>query len=302
MQRTLAIEARRAAELQVSIGAVKTGLIDPHLIAAVSESDRPVILQFHQIVVKRNLVNVGAHFDCLGMAKASRKREKAIDAAVPSQLFQVQAGYDESIHLQLLHRHLTCHLIIAMQADGKFSLQPACVNFRDERYLCIFAVRFKLAAEVSLHIRSNLKTDEPYVAFRNGRSNRPAAANVEIKPAGNWNGLRLQRGDSFEWNVGASKIKFSFLFHGPVQNISGYQTLTAAFLSCGYPGRVAGRREQAREPIQMNSLCVHIIEREIGVEYGRNACARTMKSAAEGTFHGIVQTENLLQIGGGRVG
>src|ERR1700746_1578292 len=233
MQRTLAIEARRAAELHVSIGAVKTGLIDAHFIAAISEPDRPVILQFHQIVVKRNLVNVGAHFDCLGMAKASGKREPAVDAAVPGQLFQGQAGHDERVHLELLHRHLTYHLIIAVQADGKFSLQPACVNFRDERYLCIFAVRFNPAAEVSLHIRSNLKTDEPYVAFRNGRSNRPAAANVEIEPAGNGNRLRLQRGDSFEWNVGASKIKFSFLFYGPVQNISGYQTLTAAYFSVG---------------------------------------------------------------------
>src|ERR1700740_2523888 len=60
--------------------------------------------------------------------------------------------------------------------------------------------------------------------------------------------------------------------------------------------------EQARHPIQMNSLCVHIIEREICVEYGRNACARTLKSAAENAFHWIIQIENLLHIGGRRVG
>ena len=168
MQRTIAIEARRPAELQVGIRAMKPRLIDPHLIAPIGEADRPVILQLHQIVVERNLVNIGVHFDCFGMAKASRESELAVNAAVPRQLFQVQARHDERIHLELLHRQLSRHLIIAVQPDGKFTLQPARINFRHERYSRVFTIRFDPAAKVSLQVRANLKAHKPYVAFRAG--------------------------------------------------------------------------------------------------------------------------------------
>ena len=234
MQRTIAIESRRPAELQVGIGAMKPRLIDPHLIAPIGEADRPVILQLHQIVVERNLVNIGVHFDCFGMAKASRESELAVNAAVPRQLFQVQARHDERIHLELLHRQLSRHLIIAVQPDGKFTLQPARINFRHERYSRVFTIRFDPAAKVSLQVRANLKAHKPHVTFRDGRSNRPAAPNIEIEPAGNRDRLGLQRGDFFQRNVRAGKIEFGLLLHGPIQNISGHEALPAAHFAICY--------------------------------------------------------------------
>src|SRR5580704_3683078 len=91
----------------------------------------------------------------------------------------MQARHDERIHLELLHRQLARHLIVAVQPDGKFTLQPARIDFRHKRYFRVFAVRFEPASKVSLYIRANLEAHKPDVAFRNRRSNRPAAVRSE---------------------------------------------------------------------------------------------------------------------------
>src|SRR5580692_9387823 len=146
----------------------------------------------------------------------------------------MQARHDERIHLELLHSQLSRYLIVAVHPDGKFTLQPARIDFRYKRYFSVFAVRFEPASEVSLHIRANLEAHKPDVAFRNGRSNRPAAANIEIEAAGNRNGLRLQRADLVERYIRAPEIEIGVLFHRPVQNISGHQALPAAHFAIRY--------------------------------------------------------------------
>ena len=201
MQRTITIEARRPAELHVRIRAMKTRLIDPHLIAFIRKPHRPVILQVNQIVIEGNLIDVGVHLDCFRVPQASRKREASVNAAVPRQLFQVQPAHDERIHQELFHRQLACHLIIAVQANGYFTAQPALIDFRDQTHLRVFPVGFYPAAKVSLHIRAHLEAHKAHGAVPNRRSNRPAAANVEIDPSRNRDGLSLQRGDLVQRDV-----------------------------------------------------------------------------------------------------
>ena len=128
------------------------------------------------------------------------------------------------------------------------------------------------------------------------RSNRPAPAYVEIDPSGNRNGLSLQRGNLVQRDIRAGKIELSLLHHGPVQNISGHQALTTAHFSIGQPVLVVGQMQQTRQPVEVNSLRVHIIERKIRIEHRRKARSRSVKSPAQNTFNGIVQTEKLLHV------
>ena len=73
MQRAVAIETGRAAELQIGVGAVQVRLLDADFVAAIGQLKVLIVGELHEFVVERDPRDVGVHFDRIGLAQARRK-------------------------------------------------------------------------------------------------------------------------------------------------------------------------------------------------------------------------------------
>src|ERR1700734_2663972 len=113
MERAVAVETRRAAQLHVRVGAVDVGLLDAHFVAVINDTDGAIVLELNKLIVKRNFGNIHFYFDSVGLLKRAGNCEFTVYGAGTRQVFQMKASGDEGVEIELRCGESSGNLLIS---------------------------------------------------------------------------------------------------------------------------------------------------------------------------------------------
>src|ERR1700722_475400 len=188
MERAIAVETRRAAQLHVRVGAVDMGLLDAHFVAVINDADGAFVLKLDKLIVKRNFGNIHFYFDSVGLPKRAGNCEFAVYGAWTREVFEMQASGDEGIEIELRRAESSGDLLISGQSEVKLAGQFPRGHLGIDDEMSVFAVRYNFGVEVAFLIGANGESDEPNISLCNGRADGATAAHIELKLTGDGQG------------------------------------------------------------------------------------------------------------------
>src|SRR5579862_5976434 len=147
MERAIAVETRRAAQLHVRVRPVDVGLLDAHFVAVINDADGAVVLKLNELIVERNFGNIHFYFDSVGLSKRAGDCELTVYGAWTREIFEMEASGDEGIQIELRRGESSGNLLIPGQSEVKLAGQFPRGHLGIDGEVSVFAVRYNFGVE-----------------------------------------------------------------------------------------------------------------------------------------------------------
>lgn len=99
------------------------------------------------------------------------------------EIFQVQAGREQRIEIELRYGELARDFFVAGENDADLATQLTIGAFGAERHANRLAIGIEPTAKIALMVGSQHEIRDAKISLRRGATNRSAAAEIEIELA-----------------------------------------------------------------------------------------------------------------------